>query len=320
MSLQSLHATSIDAEEAEHITETVGWLDPRYVPTERSGASCAVDEVDLGALTVTCEAWDRPVHICTATPERSVGVSVRMGDRGECTGWGRAWERDAAGVVTREVDVLIGADAAFCATVVPRELLDRVAVDLGLNLQPTLARSSGLVDSQDGAVQALRRAFHNAITVAPFDLARREAESGLLVATCELMAEPQVRTEVRLAPPERLRIARAARDYIDQHLVQSLCLADVTRAVGVNVRRLQRAFRSSFGMAPVRYLHASRLRLARARLVAAEPGSTTVTSVARACGFGHMGRFSIDYREAFCESPSTTLRRPACRRDAAALS
>jgi transcriptional regulator GlxA family with amidase domain len=37
--------------------------------------------------------------------------------------------------------------------------------------------------------------------------------------------------------------------------------------------------------------------------------ATEVMSIAMACGFNHMGRFSTMYRQRFGESPSTTLRR-----------
>ena len=51
-----------------------------------------------------------------------------------------------------------------------------------------------------------------------------------------------------------------------------------------------------------------RLRHARERLSAPDP-ETSVTTVAFACGFGNLGHFARDYREAFGERPSVTLSR-----------
>ena len=48
-----------------------------------------------------------------------------------------------------------------------------------------------------------------------------------------------------------------------------------------------------------------------ASVVRAQPGES-VTEIAMQWGFTHMGRFSIEYRRRFGESPSETLSRAAC--------
>ena len=53
----------------------------------------------------------------------------------------------------------------------------------------------------------------------------------------------------------------------------------------------------------------------RAALLGADPfDGTTVTDLALAHGFGHLGRFAVEYREAFGESPSVSLGRSGCVR------
>jgi AraC family ethanolamine operon transcriptional activator len=51
------------------------------------------------------------------------------------------------------------------------------------------------------------------------------------------------------------------------------------------------------------------LRLSRARgaLLSADASLTTVTAIATGFGFLELGRFSVEYREIFGESPSQTL-------------
>ena len=57
---------------------------------------------------------------------------------------------------------------------------------------------------------------------------------------------------------------------------------------------------------------AKMVRLKHARqLLSAPDAETTVTSVAFVCGFGNLGHFARDYREAFGERPSTTLAKAA---------
>ena len=53
-----------------------------------------------------------------------------------------------------------------------------------------------------------------------------------------------------------------------------------------------------------------RLDAVRQTLMAAMPGDgLSVTEAAQRWGFGHLGNFSVLYRQRFGESPSTTLRR-----------
>jgi AraC-like DNA-binding protein len=45
--------------------------------------------------------------------------------------------------------------------------------------------------------------------------------------------------------------------------------------------------------------------------VSADPTLRTVTEIVTEHGFWELGRFSVEYRALFGESPSTSLRRPA---------
>ena len=63
-------------------------------------------------------------------------------------------------------------------------------------------------------------------------------------------------------------------------------------------------------MGPVRYLWLRRMHLARRSLLRADAGTVNVTTVATEYGFWELGRFSVEYRALFGESPSAALRRP----------
>ena len=114
-----------------------------------------------------------------------------------------------------------------------------------------------------------------------------------------------------MSPPSeasRERILRAV-ELIEEAPAADLTLADVTAAVGVGARALQEGFRRHLGISPGDYIRRSRLQRVRAVLLAADPeGDTTVTDVAMDHGFTHLGRFATQYREAFGETPSTTLK------------
>jgi transcriptional regulator GlxA family with amidase domain len=83
-------------------------------------------------------------------------------------------------------------------------------------------------------------------------------------------------------------------------------LADTCQALAVSQRTLARALRAIHGTTPSRYLHA--LRLSEARRALRDGPSESVTQVALRFGFHELGRFAVDYRAAFGESPSDTLR------------
>ena len=106
------------------------------------------------------------------------------------------------------------------------------------------------------------------------------------------------------------RAVRAARAYIDANLRNPVTLADLASAAGVSVRTLQTAFQSDLGTSPMTYLRHQRLDRARAALADASTSARpSVGEVANDWGFNHLGRFAVEYRSRFGESPSETLRR-----------
>ncbi|MGD1875951.1 MAG: AraC family transcriptional regulator [Kiloniellaceae bacterium] len=100
---------------------------------------------------------------------------------------------------------------------------------------------------------------------------------------------------------------KRARDHIHAHLGEKITLADLAAAAGCGYRTLQSAFAEATGLPPMAYLKAVRLQAAHEALAAAGP-KDGVAAVARAWGFGHPGRFAVDYRRRFGCSPTETLR------------
>jgi AraC-like DNA-binding protein len=101
----------------------------------------------------------------------------------------------------------------------------------------------------------------------------------------------------------------AAVEYMHAHADQGITTTDVAQAVGLSVRGLQQAFQRQLGEAPNAVLRGIRLDRTRDDLRRASPTSTTVASVARRWGFGHLGRFSASYAARFGEFPRETLHR-----------
>jgi AraC-like DNA-binding protein len=107
-----------------------------------------------------------------------------------------------------------------------------------------------------------------------------------------------------LAAPWQVRKAEA---YIEANWDQPLTIEALAEVTGVSARTLFHSFKRSRGYSPMDFV--KRLRLSHARKMLQDPdASTSVTSVAFACGFGNLGHFSGYYRHAFGETPSDTLR------------
>jgi AraC-like DNA-binding protein len=92
----------------------------------------------------------------------------------------------------------------------------------------------------------------------------------------------------------------------------TITVSEIAKILRISMRSLELGFREARNTTPSRAHRQIRLKAARQALLDPPP-STSVTSVAIACGFPHLARFSGYYQQAFGELPSQTLRR--CRGD-----
>jgi AraC-like DNA-binding protein len=93
--------------------------------------------------------------------------------------------------------------------------------------------------------------------------------------------------------------------YVAERLAAPVSLLDLARAAGLGVRSLHTLCRERLDASPMTVLRQARLDAARCQLL---QGDQTITEVAYAHGFEHLGRFSAYYRQRFGELPSETLR------------
>ncbi|GAB2825635.1 AraC family transcriptional regulator [Alpinimonas psychrophila] len=112
------------------------------------------------------------------------------------------------------------------------------------------------------------------------------------------------------------RYVAAAKVYLEEHFAEDISIEAVASAVGISARQLTAAFQEHIGKSPVQLLREIRLEKVRGRIEASHlPGITTVSSIAMASGFSHLGRFSAHYAEKYQEQPSETLKRVRLRRE-----
>jgi transcriptional regulator GlxA family with amidase domain len=90
-------------------------------------------------------------------------------------------------------------------------------------------------------------------------------------------------------------------------LDEPLHVSALCHVIGVSERTLRKAFHRMHGVPPCRHLRMLRLSNARRALLSADGTLAKVTEIAMSFGFAELGRFSVEYKKAFGESPSQTL-------------
>ena len=130
------------------------------------------------------------------------------------------------------------------------------------------------------------------------------------ITTALLLSHPHNHSAAlhRLDRPMAPRDVKRAIDYMQSNLDAPITMADIVVASGVPGRTLFKHFRDWKGVSPMRHLRNARLAHVRQALLRADPDQN-VTAIAMGLGFTHMGRFSVEYRRRFGESPSQTLRK-----------
>lgn len=103
------------------------------------------------------------------------------------------------------------------------------------------------------------------------------------------------------------RHVRRVQEYLRAHAHETIAADQLARIAGVSLRSLYAGFKDFTGTSPMQYLKDIRLDRAREELLAGH--TSNVAGVALRWGFAHMGRFSVEYKARFGESPSQSLRR-----------
>ncbi len=197
---------------------------------------------------------------------------------------------------------------------IPNGLAERVAAGMfgesgaELSLPPTFTLSS----TPGRALAAELALAHDDINSGasgafPDFLSRNVAEGliarVLLSATAGAEAQPEP-----AAGPIRTKLVSAFLEVIASRESLDAGPLQIAQQLRVPLRTLQENVQRELGVGLAEALRRSRLRTARSLLLEADPTRCSVTEVALRCGFRHLGRFSVEYREAFGEKPSETLR------------
>lgn len=165
-------------------------------------------------------------------------------------------------------------------------------------LRPGRVRQEGLYRAARGAMRIAER-HASQMSEGPLSTRLRRLLLGRLF-DCFAFAETDSQVPCQA-------LIRKTADFLHERRGEMVDQWEICHALGVGERVLRRAFAIAYGVSPARFLRLRRLQLARSRL--RDGPASSVTEVATDLGFFDLGRFAGEYRELFCELPSTTLNR-----------
>lgn len=99
-----------------------------------------------------------------------------------------------------------------------------------------------------------------------------------------------------------------ALQYIHNNIQYNISSEDLERISGVSKQKLSKAFRDRMKVSFNSYIRYYRLKCIYQELSLAQD-KKNITSIAMKWGVNHLGRFSIEYKQQFGESPSDTIRK-----------
>jgi len=199
---------------------------------------------------------------------------------------------------------LIGSESILISQLRFNELLDVVS----RTPHPVRPEATAIITGDTSRLHAMRRIVRT-LLVDPEQGPVHENLDNLVAAMIEWLGRYS-----RGWKPERLRgnaapacVARQTREYIEENYREPIRLEKLCRTTGVSARTVQRCFREYFDLTITDYVKTVRLDAARRQLLVELPSRVSVATVAMRHGNMHLGRFSVDFRERFGESPKETL-------------
>ena len=168
------------------------------------------------------------------------------------------------------------------------------------------------------AMQALRRRiFHFAMDFNErgtffSDLAAAEVERMVIMKFLMCHRHNYTHLLFREPLPSSPSAVKAVEEFIEANWDRPIDILTMTSVAKVSARSLFRQFKKDRGYSPADF--AKRIRLNHARdMLEQSGGEASVTQIALKCGFQNPGHFARDFRLAFGELPSETLRKSSRR-------
>lgn len=288
--------------------------------TVRSGPGelrLQAEAVLVGPFTIGTLDYSHPIRVDTGPYENAYQVNVALGSPISTSAGSESLSLSPRQAAVYGPDVPTAFSGwerpgRMLAVKLERHGFERlVRTHLGLDVAEPLRLRLGLrVDAGPGAtwladLRRLRWAARRCVGTPLLNRLMQAAAVDLVVAADPDLAE-LARTRTAAAPGA---VARAI-ELMEAAPGADIDLAGLAEYTGVSGRALQLAFRRDLDTTPLRHLRELRLEQAHRALLAGQEGSS-VAQIARAAGFGHLGRFASAYRDRYGHLPSRDLGRDA---------
>ena len=296
-------------------------LDLRLTKLEAGPFSGLCRLLDLPGLRVLRLVADRNLQIQGSLPTGTLGVviPIEAGPELRCDGAAIGGDQVMLLPSAQGFDITTGGTVDLMMALVERRpnapmaaaLDGSQAASVVVGPDPAHVRQDALVGLRDVAAAVLPpdgSSKHVGAKCLAVRRSRTEEFTKRLVPVLESSREAGG-TATATTRERQARCARRARDFMEANLRRRVKFEELQRVSGTSLRTLHYAFRDYFGIAPITYHKCRRLRCVREALRCAAPAETSVTEISMDWGFWHIGRFAVDYKAMFGESPNTTLRR-----------
>ena len=292
-------------EEVNEISRVTGWQG-QYRQLGKGPVTSRWRSLHLGQSSLISHRLDNRVHARITPPSGCVALAI-MPSPYHLLVEGAVFGNNLVLVADAETNLVVPGEARCDTLVLPKLLFEASSRALFPRLS-TKGEQTRLMPCPHSGWSVLQVEIRNLLLDASVT---SEDISRLLCRFLDVMAGESGKPVGERCFGNRStgRIARLAQEYIEDHYRDTIRGEDLCRYTGVSLRSLQRSFMVYFQVSPSEYIKARRLNAARQALVAADSSRGQVARIAVANGCTHLGRFSVDYREHFGESPRETLAR-----------
>jgi AraC family ethanolamine operon transcriptional activator len=277
-----------------------------------------MDYVQINGIVLYREHWSHRILGTGVTPPGFFFIGGRTSSQSRACWCGieLGADRLAFARSSSKIDFATHEAETHVCLLVPDDLMRRYLGDeflaRGLPTEPFLACANG-----GGAVllRLMERILDNYSVhrdLLANERTRRAIEWRLMGGLVEFLLTRRERgTDVRTPRAVRYhRLVRRAIDLCDAS-IEPVSVSDLAETCCVSKRVLELAFQAMVRVTPCRFLKQNRMNRVRKELRATNRATDNVTEILSRWGVSEFGRFAVEYKRHFGESPSTTLGRDA---------